>query len=47
MQITDINNMTVLLPETNCAGNFFVEAVDWSLIYPVHVQVDYGGHEHA
>jgi hypothetical protein len=27
---------------TNCAGNFFVQAVDWSPVFPVHVQVDYG-----
>ncbi len=40
VKITDINNLAIA-PETNCAGNFFVEAVDWNLIYPVHVEVDY------
>jgi hypothetical protein len=28
--------------ETNCAGNFFVEAVDWTPLFPVHVQIVYG-----
>ena len=27
---------------TNCAGNFWVEAVDWNPVFPVHVQVLYG-----
>ena len=41
VQITDINDKT-MSPETNCAGNFFVEAVDFDLVYPLHAQVFYG-----
>jgi hypothetical protein len=40
--ITDLN-MKVMTAETNCAGNFFIEAVDWDLTFPVHLQVNYGG----
>jgi hypothetical protein len=29
--------------ETNCVGNFYVEAVDFQPTYPVHVEVVYGG----
>jgi hypothetical protein len=29
-------------PLTNCAGNFFVEAVDWMPAFPVHVAVSWG-----
>ncbi len=42
VQLTDANNV-VTLAETNCAGNFFLEAVDWVPTMPVHVQVAYGG----
>ncbi len=27
---------------TNCAGNFYIEAVDWAPIFPVHVNVSWG-----
>ncbi|HVY47825.1 MAG TPA: hypothetical protein VHB21_18180 [Minicystis sp.] len=29
------------IAETNCAGNFFVEAVDFAPVFPVHVQVEF------
>jgi hypothetical protein len=34
--------MNVSTAETNCAGNFFLEAVDWNPAFPVHVQVTFG-----
>jgi hypothetical protein len=42
VQMTDYDNAHVVMPETNCAGNFFVEAADWDLVFPVRVQVNYG-----
>ena len=42
VQLTD-QNMNVKTVETNCAGNFWVEAVDWTPTMPVHVQIVYGG----
>jgi hypothetical protein len=41
VKLTD-QNMNVTTLETNCAGNFFVEAVDWTPTMPVHVEVLYG-----
>jgi hypothetical protein len=34
--------MNVTHAETNCAGNFFLEAVDWLPVFPVHVQIAWG-----
>jgi hypothetical protein len=31
--------------ETNCAGNFFVESVDWSPTFPVHTAIAYHASE--
>jgi hypothetical protein len=28
--------------ETNCAGNFYVEGVDFTPTFPVHVEIDFG-----
>jgi hypothetical protein len=41
VQLTDAAT-NVTSAETNCAGNFFVELVDWTPVFPVHVQVIYG-----
>jgi len=42
--LTDANGV-VTLAETNCAGNFYVEQVDWAaagVTFPVHVAVSWG-----
>jgi hypothetical protein len=41
VMLTD-STMNVMRAQTNCAGNFFIEAVDWMLTGPVHIEVDYG-----
>jgi cytochrome c553 len=41
VQLTDATPST-LVAETNCAGNFFVQAVDWTPVYPVHAAVTFG-----
>lgn len=41
VELTDANQV-VTNALTNCAGNFFLQAVDWIPTFPVHVQVSYG-----
>ena len=42
IEFTDAN-MNVTSTQSNCAGNFFVEAVDFaSVAMPVHIQILYG-----
>jgi hypothetical protein len=41
VRLTDAAS-TTYVATTNCAGNFFVQAVDWAPTYPVHVAVDFG-----
>jgi hypothetical protein len=38
---TDATNLEYVTT-TNCAGNFWVQTVDWSPTFPVHVQLLYG-----
>ena len=52
VQFTDFA-MNTFYARTNCAGNFFIEAVDWlngdpannipPVVFPVHIQINYGG----
>lgn len=44
VQFTDAAGST-FTTETNCAGNFWVQAVDWSPTFPVHVDLAYGGYQ--
>jgi hypothetical protein len=41
VRITDVKKHSVTAV-TNCAGNFFVQAADYTPTYPVHVEVDFG-----
>jgi hypothetical protein len=41
VKLIDANGQSHL-SETNCAGNFFVQIVDWAPAFPVHASISYG-----